>query len=92
MLQRALCTSGCAGNDGLVKKDNIFHNFQCVNQFGFVCQFSYIVRFYNVFRVSCSISHLWLFWLPDKAVSEVELQNDFSRLSVAFEISLIATC
>lgn len=31
-----LCISGCSGNGSLVKKDNFSHNFQCVNQFGFV--------------------------------------------------------
>lgn len=88
VLQWALCTLECAGNGYLVNKDNLFHNFQYVNQFGFVWQFSYIGHFHNVFRVSCSISHLRLFWLPDKTVSEVELQNDFSRLLMAFEYLL----
>lgn len=65
----------------------MFCNFQYLNQFGFVSPLIWdIVHFYSIF-LSCSISHLCLFWLPDKTVCEVKLQDDFSRLSMTSEIS-----
>lgn len=50
VLQWAWWTFRCAGNGYLVKKDNVFHNFQYVNKsLGFFYQFSYIACIFIMF-------------------------------------------
>lgn len=46
------------------------------------CDFQYVNQFGFVSQ----------FWLPDRTVSEAEIQDDFSIFAITFEISLGASC